>query len=164
MGRHMKKELQEKLCLSLTDKGVATLLISWTEVDRLLEKQEYAAAVLVAAINVEFVLKDHLRQFKDSHPNLCIANSGLKSLYGRDPDELTLGSSFKLARGLTDCEFALKGNWQEQIRPIIEPRNNIAHCRGYFARFTQLKVLTEDQIRKLLDNVHKFCNANPPTR
>jgi hypothetical protein len=33
------------------------LIISWQEVDRLFSEKEYAAALLVAAVNVEFVLE-----------------------------------------------------------------------------------------------------------
>jgi len=46
----------------------ARLIIGWQEVDRLLTKSEFAAALLVAAVNVEFILWEKLRQFAPDSP------------------------------------------------------------------------------------------------
>jgi hypothetical protein len=39
------------------------LMVSWDEVDRLLDEKEFAAAVLVTAINVESVLIELTKKF-----------------------------------------------------------------------------------------------------
>jgi hypothetical protein len=41
--------------LAMSDDYSRRLIISWHEVDRLLDKAEYGAALLVAAINVQFI-------------------------------------------------------------------------------------------------------------
>jgi len=42
-------------CVSTNATASAQLIISWQEVDRLVDKAEYGAALLVAAINVQFI-------------------------------------------------------------------------------------------------------------
>ena len=46
----------------------AKVIIGWQEVDRLLDKNEYAAALLVAAVNVEFILWQNLRHLSPASP------------------------------------------------------------------------------------------------
>jgi hypothetical protein len=41
--------------ISMSATASAQLIIGWQEVDRLLDKAEYGAALLVAAINVQFI-------------------------------------------------------------------------------------------------------------
>jgi len=66
MGRI--KNASMHMVVSVNIVADAQLVIGWQEVDRLLEKAEYAAALLVAAVNVEFILWENLRRFTPNSP------------------------------------------------------------------------------------------------
>ena len=76
----------------------AKLVISWQEVGRLQDRNEYAAALLVAAVNVEFILWENLRRFAPSA--LSKADNNIKSVWGQiranKPETVSLGSLLKV--------------------------------------------------------------------
>lgn len=133
--------------------------IEWSEVERLLEKQEYAAAVLVTAINVEFTLKQKIIEYARS---ITKHNKKIKSIISRITESRSsLGSCFKDAQYLAQHHgFTLQGNWVSQIEPLVDIRNKIAHQPGYFANFTRLKIIGKDAVEKLIRDARDFCSLN----
>ena len=136
----------------------ARLIIGWQEVDRLFSRKEYAAALLVAAVNVEFILWENLRRFsKTANPG--IQDSRVRSLWGQvtsnHPHKLTLSSLREIAEYMSQQHgFVLLGSWRPVVRDIEGVRNCLAHERGYFAKLTQLKNpnWSETRIRDVLDD------------
>jgi len=146
----------------------AQLIISWHEVDRLVDKAEYAAALLVAAVNVEFILWEHLRHFAPT-TSLTAASDRVKSTWGKiradQSDKVTLSGLIAVAQWFsTNDQFQLSPPWDPLARNIDAVRNCIAHERGYFASLTQLKVSAwpEATIRKALKDAESFCHGNAP--
>lgn len=145
----------------------AKLIISWQEVDRLLSKKEYAAALLVAAVNVEFILWENLR---------CLSPATLlpkkthysewktwQAIGNSDRDSVGLGSLIQLAQFFTaNKEFDLQPSMDSFAWPLNEARKSIAHVRGYFSRLTQLKEANwpESRIRQVLEDAKAFCHGN----
>jgi hypothetical protein len=120
--------------------------ISWDEVDRLLEKGEYAAAILVAAVNVEYTLKRLIGLIAKERTKVC---------------KLTLGACIKRAKELLGKNTGwLKGDLDRQVVPLNCYRNKIAHERGYYAAFTQLKCVSEEQVRDVICKAREFCCLN----
>jgi len=152
------------------------ILISWQEVDRLLQEREFAAAFLVAAINVEATLRDHISQFSlpriplffCKYPRLArllwLADCRVLSNY-KNIEDRYLGTCFEVAKYLAkNYAFSLIGDWKNQIGPLVNPRNKIAHQRGYFERFNQLKEMNENELQSIINMSREFCTANPITR
>lgn len=142
----------------------AVLLIDWKEVDRLLKKKEYAAAVLVAAINVEFTLQNYIFPYKQ---NLNIIQDKKIQSQIRDIQDRSLATCFNVAKYLAEnYGLTLKGDWKNQVQPLIDPRNNIAHSPGYFAAFTKLNIrnMNKKAVYELIKNAREFCSANPSAR
>ena len=144
------------------------LIISWQEVDRLLAKAEYAAALLVAAVNVEFILWENLRRFTPA-TTLTKAPDRVRSIRGQiqadQPKKVTLSSLLTVAEYMTQNDaFALSPTWDPVVREIDEVRNRIAHERGYFAKLTQLKDADwpEARVRQVLQDAKEFCHGNAP--
>ncbi|MEM4381644.1 MAG: hypothetical protein QXX19_05385 [Candidatus Caldarchaeum sp.] len=140
----------------------AILLIDWEEVDRLLRKKEYAAAVLVAAINVEFTLQNYIFPYKQ---NLNTIKD--KEIRSQIPNikNLSLSTCFNVAKYLAaNHGLILKGDWENQVQPLIDPRKKIAHSPGYFAAFTKLKIMNKNTVRELIKNAREFCDANLSAR
>ncbi len=135
--------------------------IKWDEIDRLFNKKEYAAAVLVAAINVEYTLKRLITELTQSNPDLLqsINNKIISKI--RIIEKLSLAPCFCVAKALA-CkkESWLKGDWETQVSPLIGHRNKIGHQLGYFADFTQLKCISENEVKKLIQDAREFCSAN----
>jgi hypothetical protein len=138
------------------------LKVGWDEVERLLDKKEFAAALLVTAINVEDVLRDHLEQYKNNLPVSKVKDEHIRSMYG-NIGELSLSGCYKVAVHLEKYGFALQNDWKNQISPLIDKRNKLVHVRGYFARLNNLKVFHEP-VKQLITNAREFCEANPITR
>jgi len=142
------------------------LLISWHEVDRLLDKEEYAAALLVAAVNVEFILWVNLCRFSTaSKPS--IQDNRISSMWGQvtndHPDKLTLSSLHKVADYMSQRHgLVLVGSWEPVVSDIEDVRNRIGHERGCFAKLTQLRDpnWSETRIREVLDEAKAFCHGN----
>ena len=143
--------------------ALVVLKIGWSEADRLLQKKEFAAALLVAAINVESVLRDHLRQYKNTLPVPQVRDKDIRSMYG-NINGLSLSGCYKVAQHLENYGFKLREDWKHQVVPLLAQRKKIVHERGYFARLTKLEILSEIKIKQLIDNARKFCETNPPTR
>ena len=149
-------------------KADAKLIISWDEVDRLLGEKEYAAALLVAAVNVEFILWENLRRFTPS-ASLSGASNKVSSTWGKiqknQLTKVTLSSLLTIAEYMTHNDaFALSPTWDPLVREIDDVRNHIAHERGYFAKLTQLKDANwpETRFREVLQDAKQFCHGNAP--
>jgi len=147
----------------------AKLIISWHEVDRLWEKAEYAAALLVAAVNVEFILWKNLRRFTPSASLNMASNNNVRSIWGKIQKDqftkVTLSSLLTVAEYVPQNDtFVLSPTWDPVVREINNMRNRIAHERGYFAQFTTLKDTDwpETRIRHILDDAKSFCHGNAP--
>ena len=159
-------EMHARVTVSVT--ADAQLIISWQEVDRLLAKAEYAAALLVAAVNVEFILWENLRRFTPS-PALRKAPNDINSVWGQiranRREKVTLGSLLRVTEFLGNHDkLLLLPTWDPLVRFINEVRGKIAHERGYFAKLTQLKEADwpETRIRQVLEDVKEFCHGNAP--
>lgn len=144
------------------------LIIGWQEVDRLFEKAEYAAALLVAAVNVEFILWEHLRGFTPAS-GLAAASDKVKSTWGQiragHSEMVSLSSLISVAECFTQNDkFRLSPPWDPLARDIDTVRNCIAHERAYFSLLTRLKVphWSEVRIRQVLESAKKFCHGNAP--
>jgi len=146
----------------------AKLIIGWHEVARLLDKAEYAAALLVAAVNIEFILWENLRRFTPSTA-LTKAPDKVRSILGQiqanQHKRVTLSGLLKVVEYVTQCDtLVLSPTWDPLVRVIDDVRNRIAHERGYFANLTQLKDThwPETRIRKILEAAKEFCHGNAP--
>lgn len=146
----------------------ARLIVGWQEVDRLLAKAEYAAALLVAAVNVEFILWENLTRFTPS-ASLSMASDKVSSPWGKIQknqfEKVTLSSLLTVAEYVTrNGEFVLTPTWDPLVREINDVRNQIAHERGYFAKLTQLKDpdWPETRVREVLEAAKEFCHGNAP--
>lgn len=144
----------------------AELIISWHEVDRLLSEAEYAAALLVAAVNIEFILWENLRHFTPTS-SLAAANPRVMSTWGQirsnHPKQVTLSGLLAVTEHMTRSDtFVLSPTWDPLVREIDDVRNRIAHERGYFERLTQLKEpdWSEPRIRQVLEDAKAFCHGN----
>lgn len=144
------------------------LLIEWDEVNRLLDKAEYAAALLVATVNVEFILWERLRQSAPA-AGLAGASDKAKSTWGQiragHGEMVTLSSLISVAECFTQNDWlSLSPSWDPLARDIDGVRNRIAHERGYFALLTQLKDpdWPEATIRQVLKDAKAFCHGNAP--
>jgi len=153
---------------SVNVKVDAKLIIGWQEVDRLLDKAEYGAALLVAAVNAEFILWEKLRLFTPA-PALAKAPNEVRSIWGKiqanQDKTVTLSSLLKIAEYVTQCDtFALSPTWDPLVRVINDVRNRIAHERGYFALLTRLRDpdWPETRIRQVLEDAKQFCHGNAP--
>jgi len=79
------------------------------------------------------------------------------------PDKLTLSSLRKVAQHMSqEHGLVLVGSWEPMVGEVEDVRNRIAHERGYFAKFTQLKDSDwpETRIREVLDYAKVFCHGN----
>ena len=146
----------------------AQLIIGWQEVNRLFAKAEYAAALLVAAVNVEFILWEHLRRFTPAS-GLAAASDKVKSTWGQiragHGEMVSLSSLISVAECFTQNDkFRLSPPWDPLACNIDTVRNCIAHERGYFASLTQLKDpgWPETRIRQVLESAKEFCHGNAP--
>lgn len=147
----------------------AKLIIGWQEVDRLLTKTEFAAALLVAAVNVEFILWENLRRFSPaSPPSEKTHYSEWKAWHAitkGDRDSVGLGSLIQTAGFfVASQQLALTPPLKPIGWPLNEARKGIAHERGYFAKLTQLKNSNwpETRIRQVLEEAKTFCHGNAP--
>ncbi len=145
----------------------AKLIIGWQEVDRLLAKAEHAAALLVAAVNVEFILWENLRSFTPTS-SLTAATPRVSSIWGQIPNhpkQVTLSGLLAVTEHMTRSDtLVLSPTWDPLVREIDDVRNRIAHERGYFAKLTQLKEADwpETRIRQVLEDAKAFCHGNAP--
>ena len=144
------------------------LLIGWQEVDRLLFKSEFAAALLVTAVNIEFTFWENLRRFTPS-TGLASASQKVKSAWGQvdanKPDSVTLSSLIKVSEHYTQNDtLQFSPPCQPLAGQILDVRNRIAHERDYFALLTRLEKADwpENRIRKILDDAKAFCHGNAP--
>ncbi|MCX6095005.1 MAG: hypothetical protein NTY63_09340 [Candidatus Bipolaricaulota bacterium] len=144
------------------------VIIGWQEVDRLVEKGESAAALLVAAVNVESILWEHLRRSAPATA-LTKAPHEVRSIWGKiqanQDKTVTLSSLLRVAEYVAGFDtFTLSPTWDPIVSEINEARNKIAHERGYFALLTQLKDPTwpEARIRQVLESAKEFCHGNAP--
>ncbi|MCX6096730.1 MAG: hypothetical protein NT125_08510 [Candidatus Bipolaricaulota bacterium] len=154
--------------VSVNVQADAKLVIGWQEVDRLLAEREFAAALLVAAVNVEFILWETLRRFTPSAA-LASAPEKVKSVWGQirtnHPRGVTLSSLISVVEHLTQYDkLAFSPSWDPLVRHIDAVRNRIAHERGYFALLTQLRDQDwpETRIRQVLEEAKEFCHGNAP--
>jgi len=147
----------------------AQLIIGWQEVDRLFAKAEYAAALLVAAVDVEFVLWEHLRCLHPSSPPLKKTQyhewRAWRCVEKPDRDSVGLGSLVQLAQFFVDSkQLAFDPPLGSSGWALNKARKGIAHDRGYFASLTQLKDpdWPEARIRQVLESTREFCHGNAP--
>lgn len=152
-----------------TARAKGKLIIGWQEVDRLLAKGESAAALLVAAVNVEFVLWENLRHLSPALPPFKKTHHSewrtWKAIEKGDRDSVGLGSLIQLAQFYVDSKkLALMPPLKPFGWPLNEARKQIAHTRGFFARLTQLEETDwpETRIRQVLDDAKEFCHGNAP--
>jgi len=147
----------------------ARLIISWQEVDRLLAKAEYAAALLIAAVNVEFILREKLKGLAPISPPPKNLHS-LRTAWGRvkkksGSDQASLGSLVSLAEYfVANNTLSLSPSLASFARSLTEARKGIAHERGYFAKLTQLNDAdwAETRVRQVLQDAKQFCHGNAP--
>jgi len=144
-----------------------TLIIGWQEVDRLLDKNEYAAALLVAAVNVEFILWETLLSLSRASPPSKKTHysewKAWQAMEKHDRDSVGLGALIQLAHFFVDGNhLALATPLKPFGWPLNEARKGIAHKRGYFARLTRLEDpdWPETRIRQVLAYAKAFCQAN----
>jgi len=135
MGRTFSVKMHATVSVNVS--ADAKLLIGWTEVDRLCNATEYAAAFLVAAVNVEFILWENLRRFTPT----ATLPSPIKSIWGKirtnQKEGVTLGGLLKMASFLSKNDvFSLSPTWEPLVCTINEVRRRIAHERGYFGRLS----------------------------
>lgn len=147
-------------------KAGGLLVISWQEVDRLFSENEYAAALLVAAVNVEFILYENLRRFAPSTA-LTKASDRVKSAWGEicanHSKKVTLSGLLAAAKHVTQHNrFVLSPTWDPLVGEIEDVRNRIAHERGYFTKLTRLENSDwpESRIRQVLEDAKAFCHGN----
>ncbi len=143
------------------------LLISWQEVNRLLEKTEFAAAFLVAAVNVEFILWETLSQLSPNSPPSEKTHhrpwKTWQAVVKGARDSVGLGSLIQLAQFFVDSkQLSLSPPLKPFGWPLNEARKGIAHERGYFARLTRLEEpdWAETRIHQILDAAKAFCHGN----
>jgi len=145
------------------------LVIGWQEVDRLFSEKEYAAALLVAAVNVEFILWEKLRRLSPTSPPVKKTHfsewRAWEAIGKDDRDSVGLGSLIQLAQFFVDRNrLALSPPLKPFAWPLNEARKGIAHERGYFAKLTQLNDADwpETRIRRVLKDAKEFCHRNAP--
>jgi len=149
----------------------AKLIIGWQEVDRLLEKAEYAAALLVAAVNVEFILWENLRLLLLCTPQVTPPSNnsdGLKTWNSVNENKRCragLGGLIQLAQFFVNTDqLTLSPSLESFGWPLNDTRRGIAHTRGFFRRLTQLEMpdWPETRIRQVLEDAKEFCHGNAP--
>lgn len=146
----------------------AQLIIGWQEVDRLLEKAEYAAALLVAAVNVEFILWEKLRRFTPNAPppkSRSSERNAWERIQRDDRNGVGLGSLIGIALYFaSNAKFELSPSLTPFGWPLNEARKQIAHKRGFFAQLARLEEpdWSESDIRRILDAAKAFCHGNAP--
>lgn len=144
------------------------LIISWQEVDRLLSEKEYAAALLVAAVNVEFILWENLRRFTPSTPLDSMPREvrhSWRQICGNESESFTLGRLLRVTEFFSHHDkLALSPTWDPLAREVNKVRRKIAHERGYFERLTQLNETDwpETRIGQVLEDAKAFCHGNAP--
>ncbi len=138
----------------------STLIIGRSETDRLLGKDEYAAALLVSAVDLETILGYHLG-----------SQGG------------TLGVKINSIKNKLEQEgFTLdKETWQEYegyVKKLKLIRDNIAHERGIFRQISRLtegdevaikdkegnkqyEINSKEEVQNLIDRIYDFCQNNP---
>jgi hypothetical protein len=143
------------------------LIIGWPEVERLLAKEESAAALLVAAVNVEFILWENLRRLPPSSPPSKKSHYSewktWRSVEKDDRDSVGLGSLIQLAQFFVDSkQLTLTPPLKSLGWPLNEVRKRIAHERDFFARLTRLEEADwpETRIRQILEDAKAFCHSN----
>lgn len=143
-------------------KAEGALVIGWQEVDRLLGEREYAAALLVAAVNVEFILEECLEGLPAPPEDL----GSLRSIWGevgsRAGYGMSLGSLVRLAEWYVQEQKLSLSPVLATVEPLKELRRKITHERGYFAKLTQLKDpdWPETRICRVLAGAKAFCHEN----
>jgi len=167
MGRIKNASMHMVVSVSIV--ADAQLIIGWQEVDRLLAKEEFAAALLVAAVNVEFILWENLLRLSPSSPPSKKTHYSewktWQSIEKNDRDSVGLGSLIQTAQLLAaNNELALEPPLDSFAWPLNETRKGIAHERGYFAELTKLKIIAwpEPRIRQVLEDAKAFCHGNAP--
>lgn len=137
----------------------ASLIIGRCETDRLLEKNEYAAALLVSAVDLEAILGYHLGSRQG-----------------------TLGAKIgNLKNKLEQEGFTLdKEEWQEyedDVKKLKHIRDNIAHERGIFRQISRLtegdevaikdkkgnnqyEINSKEEVHNLIDRIYDFCQGH----
>lgn len=147
----------------------AKLIIGWQEVDRLFSEKEYAAALLVAAVNVEFILWENLRRLSPASPPSKKTHypewKTWQVIEKGDRDSVGLGALIQTAGFFVDSkQLALTPPLKPIAWPLNEARKGIAHERGYFARLTRLEDpdWSEARIREILQVAKEFCHGNAP--
>jgi len=140
----------------------ASLIISWHEVDRLLNDREFAAALLVAAVNVEFILEERLVDLPKPPKDL----GSLRSIWGtvNSPagDGMSLANLFRLADWYVEEQKLILSPALTSVEPLKELRRGITHERGHFSKLTQLQDpdWPEARIRQVLEDAKAFCHGN----
>ncbi len=144
------------------------LIIGWPEVERLVAKEEFAAALLVAAVNMEFILWEQLRSLTPVSPPANKYNSEWKTwekVEKNRREDVGLGSLIQLAQFFVDSkQLTLTPPLKPFGWPLNEARKRIAHERDFFAQLTRLKESDwpETRIRQVLEDAKDFCHGNAP--
>lgn len=158
------------------------VVIGKAETTHLIDKKEYPAALLVTAVDLEYVLEEHLKRYYRKHKSLIekIGNEKLRN---------DLGKARKKHSGSLGLYISFFGDvygkyynnpdypdWSEEIpkedwdkkkgdlSKLNQIRNEIAHDRGTYRKIRKLKHETYnsvEDVNSVIDSVYEFCQQYP---
>lgn len=158
------------------------VLIGRVETNRLIDKEEYSAALLVTAVDLEYILEEHLKRYYRRNED--------KIQEEIDNDDFTndLGKARKEKSGSLGLYICIFENiygkffddsnypdWTDEIprdqweesKPFLDSlnqvRTEIAHDRGAFKKIRECKHETydsEEKTRDLIGSVYEFCQQH----
>jgi len=155
--------------------------IGKTEAKNLLvESSEPSAALLVTAVDFEYMAEKHLEQYEDENGESIKTNddelSDFFSYWSKNPEEPSLGqylgvfdkifnsSDWPSFKNITKTFWDKK---REKLNDLNEVRKKIVHKRGSFrdlwaGRYDKYEMFdSEDDIEELIDEVYEFCQQCP---
>jgi|GEM_PF-7036254 len=158
------------------------VLIGRVETNRLIDKEEYSAALVVTAVDLEYILEEHLKRYYQRNKDMIqgeIDNDDFTNDLGkaRKEDSGSLNLCISLFEDIYDkhSDDSNYPDWTEEIprdqweksksffNKLKRVRNEIAHDRGAFKNIRELNHETynsEKKIRDLIDSVYEFCKQH----
>jgi len=154
-----------------TNMAEVRAVIGRPETERLIKKGEHAAALLVTAVDLEFVLQKHLERYRDANGG-SVRNDDVKSVIN-NLNECYVGTfktTFDEIYSENDCpEYSemQKVEWDKyepELSQLIDIRNDIAHEKGAFTeiwRNAYEGLENKSEVEDLIETVYEFCDQNP---